>query len=112
MKKKFSKRNIMNEQDLCCLHKCPNGQWLQLALVSTLTQIEAVKKSLEIDVLGKKWRYFYPDNSISPKDWNKIGESSNGREFVVMVFDPKDSIQLEKAFSVASHFYSNNDQRE
>lgn len=100
----------MELKNLCCLHKCPNGLWLELANVEELIRKnETVKKDLEVDLPGGRWRYVYTDNRLQSKDWSKIGEGSRDGKFVQLIFDPADFTQLKNAFSIASHFYSNND---
>ena len=99
-------------KNLCCLHKCPNGLWLELAKVEELIEKNKVaQKSLEIDIQNRKWRYINQDNYIQSKDWNKIGQESSDEKFVQLVFNLTDFRQLKNAFSIASHFYSSNDNR-
>jgi hypothetical protein len=66
-----------------------------------------VKKSLEIDLVNKKWKY---SDKYGPmeQDWADIGKNlSWDKYFIRLVFDYTDFEQLKKAFSMASHFFSN-----
>ncbi len=98
----------MKLQQLYCLHLCPNGLYLELSKVESLIeQNKDVKKSLEIDLVNKKWKY---SDNYGPveQDWADIGKNlSWDKYFIRLVFDYTDFEQLKKAFSMASHFFSN-----
>lgn len=100
----------MKLEQLCCLHLCPNGYFLELAKVHELIKKnEDVKKSLAIDLANKKWKYSDKYGPLKQK-WAPIGEPLNcDKYFVKLVFDPTDFKQLTEAFSLASHFYSQNE---
>ncbi len=99
----------MKLENLYCLHLCPNELFLELAKVQNLIKKDkAVKKSLEIDLINKKWKYS-DKYGPSKQDWANIGKSLKyPKYFVKLVFDPTDFEQLTKAFSMASHFFSDN----
>lgn len=103
----------MELSNLGCLHKCGNGMFLEFKMVEDLfKEFKGSKEALEIDTENKKWRYITPGGYIQPKDWSKFGKAETyGDKFVQLVFDITDLEQLEKAFSTASHFYSNKDNR-
>jgi hypothetical protein len=98
----------MELQQLYCIHLCPNGLYLELSKVENLIeQNKDVKKSLEIDLVNKKWKY---SDNYGPveQDWADIGKNlSWDKYFIRLVFDYTDFEQLKKAFSMASHFFSN-----
>jgi len=99
----------MEKKDLCCLHKCANEMWLELAKVEELIgKNEIAKKALEINIPNGEWRYLNQDGYLQSKNWSKIGEQSKDGKFVQIVFDPTDFSQLKRAFSIASHFFSDN----
>ncbi len=100
----------MKLNQLYCLHLCPNGLFLELAKVQDLVKKNKdVNKSLEIDLINKKWKYSDKYGPVK-QDWADIGKSLNwDKYFVKLVFDPTDFRQLTNAFSMASHFYTNNE---
>ena len=99
----------MKLAQLYCLHLCPNGLFLELAKVQDLVKKnKTVKKSSEIDLINKKWKYSDKYGPLK-QEWADIGKNlSYDKYFVKLVFDPTDFEQLTKAFSLASHFFHNN----
>jgi hypothetical protein len=99
----------MKLAQLYCLHLCSNELFLELAKVQDLIKNDKdVKKSLEIDLVNKKWKYSDKYGPLK-QDWVDIGESPNwGKYFVKLVFDPTDFKQLTKAFSMAYEFFYSN----